>query len=59
MISVATHCLVYWLEEDSVAVVKRQQVQGGDEEIGEERNVKWGKKCYKAKVAAVGKLLHT
>ena len=31
---------MYWTEEDSVAVVKSQQVGGGEGEVGEERDVK-------------------
>ena len=58
MFLIVSHCLVYWVEEDSIAVVKRQQVMG-DGEIGEVQNVKWGKKCYRVKVAAVGKHLCT
>ena len=58
IILVASHCWVYCVEEDSVTVVKRRQVVGEDE-VGEERNVKWGKTCYKAKIAACGKCLHT
>ena len=50
---------MYWTEEGSVVVVKSQQVVGGDGEVGEEQDVKWGKKCYKAKIAAIGKCLHT
>ena len=56
MFLVGSHCLVYWVEEDCVAVVKRQQVIG-DGEIGEVQNVKWGKRCYKARIAATGKHL--
>ena len=56
MFLVGSHCLVYWVEENCVAVVRRQQLIG-DGEIGEVQSVKWGKKCYKAKIAATGKLM--
>ena len=56
---IASHCLVYWMEEDSVTVVKRRQVIGENEEVGEERSVKWGRKSYKAKIAALGKCGYT
>ena len=35
---------------------KKQHVIG-DVEVGEVQNVKWGKKCYKARIAATGKLM--
>ena len=56
MFLVGSHYLVYWVEENCVAVVRRQQVIG-DGEIGETHNMNWGKKCYKARIAATGKLM--
>ena len=41
---IVSHCLVYWIEEHSVIVVKKWQVIGENEELGEERNVKWRRK---------------
>ena len=58
MLLVASHYLVYWVEQDCVVIVKREQVMG-DGEIGTEQDVRWGKKCYKAKVAAIGNCMHT
>ena len=58
MLFVESHCLVYWVDEDCVAVVKRQKVMGGDGKVGEQRDVKWGKKCYRARIAAIGKHMH-
>ena len=56
MFLVGSHCLVHWMEENCVAVVRRQQVIG-DGESAETHNVKWGRKCYKARIAATGKLM--
>ena len=56
--SVVSHSLVYWPGEACVTVVSRQQVLGEHIEVREENDVKWGKKYYKASVAAIGECLH-
>ena len=56
--SVVSHCLVHWSGEGCIAVMSRQQVLGQHIEVGKEYSVKWGKKCYKASVAAIGECIH-
>ena len=52
-----SHCFVFWLDEGTVTVVKRKQVQADVVVIGKEEDVVWHRNIkYRAKVAAVGML---
>ena len=52
-----SHCFVLWLDEGTVTVVKRKQVQADVVVIGKEEDVVWHRNIkYRAKVAAIGML---
>ena len=48
------HCLVYWIQEKMVSVVKKNNVKDNDVEVGKESQVQFGRKLYAAIIAAIG-----
>ena len=57
IVCLAQFALIFWEEEDSTSVVKEKDIVS-DLVVGENSNVKIGKKVYKDKGSAIGKFVY-